>query len=77
MDLVDFDEFLPVISGSKKGIQLCEKIRSFLGTDDPEQWLPLFTRGIHQLKDVMQAVNSEEPEIWFPALMEKLQEKQS
>lgn len=44
MDLFGFDDFLPIISGSKPGIALCEKIRMEMGTDDPDVWIPEFQR---------------------------------
>lgn len=42
MDLFGFDDFLPIISGSKAGISLCEIIRREKNTDDPNIWIPEF-----------------------------------
>lgn len=42
MDLFGFDDFLPIISGSKAGISLCEIIRREKNTDDPNVWIPEF-----------------------------------
>lgn len=42
MDLYGFDDYLPIISGSKKGVAICEKLISELGTNDPNVWIPLF-----------------------------------
>lgn len=47
MDLYGFDDFLPVISGTTEGIALCEKIRHELGTDNPDVWIPEFTKQIN------------------------------
>ncbi|AJI85220.1 cagE, TrbE, VirB, component of type IV transporter system family protein (plasmid) [Yersinia frederiksenii Y225] len=44
MDLFGFDDFLPIISGSKAGISLCEIIRREKNTDDPNVWIPEFRK---------------------------------
>ncbi|EIO1438427.1 type IV secretion system protein VirB4 [Salmonella enterica] len=75
MDLQDFDDYLPIISGSMKGVKLCEKLREELGSDSPEVWYPPFIDGIHQMNDVIREVNSDVPDIWLPVLMERLREK--
>lgn len=54
-DLSDMTEFIPVLSSNDKGIALMEEIISELGTDDPEQWVPVFMsraidRNTHNLK---------------------------
>ncbi|HGG5823027.1 TPA: type IV secretion system protein VirB4 [Salmonella enterica subsp. enterica serovar Saintpaul] len=72
MDLQGFDDYLPIISGSMKGIKLCERLREELGSDEPEVWYPPFIYGIHQLNDVIREVNSDIPEIWLPVLMERI-----
>lgn len=41
-DLSDMPEFIPVLSSNDKGVALMERIISELGTDDPEQWVPVF-----------------------------------
>ncbi|CAJ3267429.1 VirB4 family type IV secretion/conjugal transfer ATPase [Burkholderia pseudomallei] len=41
-DLSDMPEFIPVLSSNDKGVALMEQIISELGTDDPEQWVPVF-----------------------------------
>ncbi|EMJ2323784.1 type IV secretion system protein VirB4 [Salmonella enterica] len=75
MDLQGFDDYLPIISGSMKGIKLCEKLRAELGSDSPDVWYPPFIYGIHQLNDVIRQVNSDIPEIWLPVLMERIKNK--
>lgn len=42
MDLFGFDDYLPIISGGKAGISLCELIRREKNTDDPNVWIPEF-----------------------------------
>lgn len=42
MELSGFDDYLPVISGSKPGVTLCEIIRREMNTDDPNVWIPEF-----------------------------------
>lgn len=42
MQLHGFDEFLPILSGKEKDIELVEKIMNELGTDDPDIWIPEF-----------------------------------
>lgn len=75
MDLVGFDDFLPVISCSMKGIKLCEKIREEIGSDDPELWYPPFIEGIYQIEDVIREANSDIPEVWLPFMMKRLKDK--
>ncbi|CAJ3904384.1 Type IV secretion system protein VirB4 [Burkholderia pseudomallei] len=41
-DLSDMPDFIPVLSSNDKGVALMEQIISELGTDDPEQWVPVF-----------------------------------
>jgi type IV secretion system protein VirB4 len=41
-DLSDMPEFIPVLSSNDKGVALMEEIIRELGTDDPEQWVPVF-----------------------------------
>ncbi|EKS72421.1 Type IV secretion system protein VirB4 [Burkholderia sp. SJ98] len=41
-DLSDMPEFIPVLSSNAKGVALMERIIGELGTDDPEQWVPVF-----------------------------------
>lgn len=48
MDLEGFDEYLPIISGTHKGIELCEKIRKELGTNEPSIWMPIFIKELLQ-----------------------------
>lgn len=48
LDLYGFDEFLPVISATWDGIELANKIRAELGTDDVRQWVPPFIEQINQ-----------------------------
>lgn len=43
LDLYGFDDYLPIISGSKSGTQLCELIRTDYG-DNPNDWIPIFTK---------------------------------
>lgn len=45
MDLEGFDEYLPIISGTHKGIEICERIRKEVG-DDPTIWMPIFIEEI-------------------------------
>ncbi|WP_064754032.1 VirB4 family type IV secretion/conjugal transfer ATPase [Escherichia coli] len=75
MDLVGFDDFLPVISCSMKGIKLCEKIREEIGSDDPELWYPPFIEGIYQIEDVIREANSDIPDVWLPFMMKRLKDK--
>lgn len=42
MDLYGFDEFLPIISGTTEDIDLVERIRKELNSDDPDIWIPEF-----------------------------------
>lgn len=41
-DLSDLPEFIPVLSSNDKGVALMEKIIDELGTNEPEQWVPVF-----------------------------------
>lgn len=50
MDLYGFDDYLPIISGTTKSQQLCEKIRKEKGTDDPNVWIPEFQRILREQK---------------------------
>ncbi|MGL5290035.1 MAG: hypothetical protein ACRC9N_11245 [Aeromonas sp.] len=51
MDLYGFDEFLPVISGTMEGITLCETIRSDLGTENPDIWIPELLKQLKEKKE--------------------------
>ncbi len=42
LDLSDMPEFIPVLSSNDKGVALMERITDELGTQDPEQWVPVF-----------------------------------
>ncbi|HFM0116300.1 VirB4 family type IV secretion system protein [Escherichia coli] len=42
MDLHGFDEFLPVLSGDKYGVQAAEEIIKRIGSNDPNDWIPIF-----------------------------------
>ncbi|PAV06605.1 type IV secretion system protein VirB4 [Arsenophonus sp. ENCA] len=72
MDLYGFDDFLPVISGSKEGIQLCEKIRHDLNSDNPDDWINPFLKGLKIKNTIIEEVESDNPDIWFPVLMQRL-----
>ena len=55
---VDFiSDFIPVLSSNDVGVALMESIIKRLGTDDPEQWVPVFmaeakAKNTHNLKAV-------------------------
>ncbi|WP_430783128.1 type VI secretion protein (plasmid) [Xanthomonas oryzae pv. oryzae] len=54
-DLSDMPEFIPVLSSNDKGVALMEEIIRELGTDEPEQWVPVFmeralAKNTHNLK---------------------------
>lgn len=46
MDLHGFEQFLPILSGSTKNINLCERLREELNTDNPDIWIPEFLHRI-------------------------------
>lgn len=48
MDLFGFDEFLPILSGTRAGTVLCKKIIDELGTDNPNVWIPEFLKRIKE-----------------------------
>ena len=51
LDLHGYDEFLPVISSTWEGINLANKVREELGTENIEQWIPEFiVRGMSEEK---------------------------
>lgn len=47
MDLYGFDDFLPVISGTTEGIQICKQIWQEMG-DDPDIWIPEFRKRLKE-----------------------------
>ncbi|SAK79368.1 type IV secretion/conjugal transfer ATPase [Caballeronia hypogeia] len=54
-DLSELPEFIPVFSSNDKGVALMDQIIRELGTDDPEQWVPVFmarsiAKNTHNLK---------------------------
>ncbi|WP_040126157.1 type VI secretion protein [Collimonas arenae] len=54
-DISDLPEFIPVLSSNDKGVALMESIIAELGTDEPEQWVPIFmeraiSQNTHNLK---------------------------
>lgn len=56
-DLSGLPEFIPVLSSNDVGVALMESIIERLGTDDPEQWVPVFmeeaqAKNTHNLKAV-------------------------
>lgn len=56
-DLSGLNEFIPVLSSNDVGVALMESIIERLGTDDPEQWVPVFmqeaqSKNTHNLKAV-------------------------
>ncbi|MGY2172122.1 VirB4 family type IV secretion/conjugal transfer ATPase [Pseudomonas gingeri] len=56
-DLSSMPEFIPVLSSNDVGVALMESIIKRLGTDDPEQWVPVFmaeaqAKNTHNLKAV-------------------------
>lgn len=51
LDLADFGEFLPIISGTWESIKLSHSIKSELGTNDPSKWVPVFRKRYKDLKD--------------------------
>lgn len=51
MDLHGFDDYLPIISGSLAGVNLCSIIRKELGTDDPNVWIPEFLKRLPYFKE--------------------------
>ncbi|WGM09135.1 VirB4 family type IV secretion system protein [Arsenophonus nasoniae] len=50
LDLYGFDDYLPIISGSKQGISLCEKIRAAVG-DNPNDWIPELIQQLKAIKE--------------------------
>ena len=53
----DLSDFIPVLSSNDVGVALMETIIKRLGTDDPEQWVPVFmaeakAKNTHNLKAV-------------------------
>ena len=53
----DLSDFIPVLSSNDVGVALMEAIIKRLGTDDPEQWVPVFmaeakAKNTHNLKAV-------------------------
>ncbi|WP_062059609.1 VirB4 family type IV secretion/conjugal transfer ATPase [Cellvibrio sp. OA-2007] len=50
LDLSDFGEFLPIISGTWESIQLSHSIKQELGSDDPAVWVPEFRKRYRALK---------------------------
>lgn len=48
MDLSGFDDYLPIISGSKKGISICENIIKEYNNSDPNFWIPIFLKQINK-----------------------------
>ncbi|MFH6841012.1 hypothetical protein [Providencia sp. 2024EL-00732] len=59
LDLYGFDDFLPIISGSRSGISLCENIRADYG-DNPNDWIPVFIQCEKIRKDLIKAGNLNE-----------------
>lgn len=47
MDLYGFDEFLPVISGTTKGLAIFDQLMTELETDDPDIWIPEFIKRVN------------------------------
>lgn len=76
MDLYGFDDYLPVISGSKEGIALCEKIRAFAGSDAPEVWVKPLVKALKIKKAVIQSCidehGTDDETLWFPVLMREV-----
>ncbi|HAT5579044.1 VirB4 family type IV secretion system protein [Proteus mirabilis] len=60
LDLYGFDDYLPIISGSKSGIKLCEIIRHDYG-DNPNDWIPVFIQCEHIRKSIIKSGRSSEP----------------
>ncbi|WP_250156784.1 VirB4 family type IV secretion system protein [Escherichia coli] len=57
MDLHGFDEFLPVLSGDKYGVQAAEEIIKRIGSSNPNDWIPIFIKENarnHKLREVEQ-----------------------
>ena len=48
IDLSGMDDIINVLSGRAETVGLLDEIRSQVG-DDPEQWLPIFTRRVKQV----------------------------
>jgi type IV secretion system protein VirB4 len=57
MDLQDFGDFLPIISGTWESIQLSHEIRAEVG-NDPKDWVPVFRQ---RLKDQNSAIKKTSP----------------
>ncbi|SAL00335.1 type IV secretion/conjugal transfer ATPase [Caballeronia arationis] len=54
-DLSDLAEFIPILSSNDKGVALMDETIRELGSDDPEQWVPVFmaralARNTHNLR---------------------------
>lgn len=49
MDLYGFDKFLPILSGSKAGITLCKEIMKEIGSEKPDDWIPIFLEKVKLL----------------------------
>lgn len=49
LDLADFGDFLPIISGTWESIQLSHEVRREVG-DDPKDWVPVFRERLRQQK---------------------------
>ena len=47
IDLSGMDDIINVLSGRAETVGLLDEIRAQVG-DDPEQWLPIFTRRVKQ-----------------------------
>ncbi|MGR2997564.1 conjugal transfer protein TraE [Vibrio vulnificus] len=58
LDLMGYDDHLPIISGTTEDISLCESIRKEHG-DDPDVWIPLLLKAIKQKgKDENEEISS-------------------
>ncbi|WP_323085856.1 hypothetical protein [Providencia alcalifaciens] len=60
LDLYGFDDYLPIISGSKSGTKLCEIIREDYG-NNPNDWIPVFTQCENIRKEIIKSGRSSDP----------------
>lgn len=49
LDLDDYGDFLPILSGDWEGIQLAHEIKSEVG-NDPKDWLPIFRQRLRETR---------------------------
>ncbi|MCN8316997.1 conjugal transfer protein TraE, partial [Escherichia coli] len=65
MDLHGFDEFLPVLSGDKYGVQAAEEIIKRIGSNDPNDWIPIFIQENARNHKLRKAEHDDEEDIEY------------